>query len=188
MTLPGYAAGRFDTHCTALPPACAKEFLRDMYARAGVPGVRASGCCGGWSGTSEIADDADVRFIPPKPVVPAADMPRQTRPTGIKPDDRLPIAHTVLTRAFKGRMYTVTVLPHGFEYDGDIHKSLTAVAHAITGSHWNGYHFFRKALTAGAAATMASADSSRSIPTRRRAGSSWQTDRPPGVRRVPFAA
>lgn len=94
-----------------------------------------------------IADDADVRSIPPKPVAPAADMPRQTRPTAIKPDGRLPIAHTVLTRVFKGRMYTVTVLPHGFEYDGDIYKSLTAVAHAITGSHWNGYHFFRKALT-----------------------------------------
>jgi len=94
-----------------------------------------------------IADDADVRFIPPKPVVPGANMPRQTHPTDIKPDDRLPIAHTVLTRAFKGRMYTVTVLPHGFEYDGDIYRSLTAVAHAITGSHWNGYHFFRKALT-----------------------------------------
>jgi len=28
-----------------------------------------------------IADDADVRFIPPKPVAPAADMPRRTRPT-----------------------------------------------------------------------------------------------------------
>jgi hypothetical protein len=35
---------------------------------------------------------------------------------------------------------------------------------------------------------MASADSCRSIPTRRRAGSSWQTDRSPGVRCVTFAA
>ena len=95
----------------------------------------------------EIADDGDIRFIPPRQVVPDVDMPRQTRPTDIKPDDRLPIAHTVLTRTFKGRLYTVTVLPNGFEHDGDMYKSLTAVAHAITGSHWNGYHFFRKALT-----------------------------------------
>lgn len=94
----------------------------------------------------ELADDADVRSIPPRQAAPAADMPRQTRPTSIKPDDRLPIARTVLTRDFKGRRYTVTVLPNGFEYDGDIYKSLSAVAHAITGSHWNGYHFFRKAL------------------------------------------
>jgi len=35
---------------------------------------------------------------------------------------------------------------------------------------------------------MASADSCRSIPARRRAGSSWQTGRSPGVRRVTFAA
>ena len=95
----------------------------------------------------EIADDGDVRFIPPRQVVPDVDMPRQTRPTDIKPDDRLPIARTVLTRPFKGRLYTVTVLPNGFEYDGEIYQSLTAVAHAITGSHWNGYHFFHKALT-----------------------------------------
>lgn len=95
----------------------------------------------------EIADDADVRAIPPTVAAPAADLPRQTRPTDLKPDDRLPIARTVLTRPFKGRLYTVTVLPNGFEYDGDIYKSLSAVAYAITGSHWNGFHFFRKALT-----------------------------------------
>lgn len=94
----------------------------------------------------EIADDGDVRFIPPRQVIPDANMPRQTHPTDIKPDDRLPIAYTVLARPFKGRLYTVTVLPGGFEYDGDIYKSLSAVAHAIMGSHWNGYHFFRKAL------------------------------------------
>jgi len=94
----------------------------------------------------EIADDADVRFIPPPNVAPGADMPRQTYPTDIKPDDRLPIAHTVLTRPFKGELYTVTILSDGFEYDGEIYKSLSAVAHAITGGHWNGFHFFRKAL------------------------------------------
>jgi hypothetical protein len=45
-----------------------------------------------------------------------------------------------------GRTYEVTVHPNGFEYDGELYKSLSAVAHAITGSHWNGYHFFKKAL------------------------------------------
>jgi hypothetical protein len=73
-------------------------------------------------------------------------MPRQVASIQIKDDERLPIARTVLTRPFKGRVYEVTVLPNGFEYDGDIYKSLTAVAHAITGSHWNGYLFFKKAL------------------------------------------
>jgi len=35
---------------------------------------------------------------------------------------------------------------------------------------------------------MASADSCRFIPIRRRVGSSWQTGKSPGVRRVTFAA
>jgi hypothetical protein len=36
----------------------------------------------------------------------------------------------------------VKVLTNGFEYDGRAYRSLSAVAYAITGSHWNGYHFF----------------------------------------------
>ena len=48
----------------------------------------------------------------------------------------------VLTRTYKGERVSVTVLDNGFEYDGDVYRSLTAVARAVTGSHWNGYHFF----------------------------------------------
>ncbi len=97
-----------------------------------------------------MANDADLRVIPPRdpapPAAPEAAGPRQVVATDLKPDQRLPIAYTVLTRPFKGRLYTVTVLPQGFEYDGDIYQSLSGVAHAITGSHWNGYHFFKKAM------------------------------------------
>ena len=28
------------------------------------------------------------------------------------------------------------------ECEGEIHRSLSAVAKAVTGKHWNGYHFF----------------------------------------------
>jgi len=35
------------------------------------------------------------------------------------------------------------VLPAGFEFEGHIYKSLSAVAKAITGQHCNGYYFFR---------------------------------------------
>ncbi|HRP63656.1 MAG TPA: DUF2924 domain-containing protein [Phycisphaerales bacterium] len=45
-------------------------------------------------------------------------------------------------RRFKGHDYMVTVLPNGFEYDGEVYRSLSAVAHAISGSHWNGLLFF----------------------------------------------
>lgn len=34
------------------------------------------------------------------------------------------------------------MLPHGFEHEGKIYRSLSAVATAITGSHWNGFLFF----------------------------------------------
>jgi hypothetical protein len=35
------------------------------------------------------------------------------------------------------------VLADGFEYAGQVYASLSAVAKAITGSHCNGYLFFR---------------------------------------------
>jgi len=38
------------------------------------------------------------------------------------------------------------VLDDGFEYAGILYRSLTAVARAVTGTHWNGYHFFRDAI------------------------------------------
>jgi hypothetical protein len=37
----------------------------------------------------------------------------------------------------------VTVLADGFEYDGQVYASLSAVAKAVTGSHCSGYLFFR---------------------------------------------
>lgn len=49
---------------------------------------------------------------------------------------------TVLARQYKGRTITVTVLEDGFEYAGEVFRTLSAVAKAVTGSHWNGYHFF----------------------------------------------
>ena len=36
----------------------------------------------------------------------------------------------------------VKVLADGFECEGEKYKSLTAVAKAVTGKHWNGFHFF----------------------------------------------
>jgi hypothetical protein len=56
--------------------------------------------------------------------------------------DRLPIPGTVLTRKYRGRQIEVKVLPNGFDYDGQVYRSLSAVATAVTGSHWNGLLFF----------------------------------------------
>ena len=42
-------------------------------------------------------------------------------------------------------MLQVQVPARGFAYQGQVFKSLSAVAKAITGSHCNGYWFFRLA-------------------------------------------
>ncbi|MBZ5638299.1 MAG: DUF2924 domain-containing protein [Acidobacteriia bacterium] len=58
------------------------------------------------------------------------------------PDARVPRPGSVITRAYQRRTIAVTVRDHGFEFDGTIYPSLTAVAKTVTGSHWNGNLFF----------------------------------------------
>ena len=60
-----------------------------------------------------------------------------------KPDHRLPPPGSILTRPYKGILLQVRVLEQGFEYEGTIYRSLSAVAKAITGQHCNGFLFFR---------------------------------------------
>jgi hypothetical protein len=94
---------------------------------------------------AELANDADLRLYPPKDgavAAPAADR-TETAVLPFKADDRLPPAGTVLTREYKGAVVQVQVLQQGFEYAGQVYKSLSAVAKAVTGSHCNGYAFFR---------------------------------------------
>jgi len=89
----------------------------------------------------ELARDADLRFRAPKGVFDAkpAVATGKLRTTH---DRRLPMPGAVITREYRGRTITVTVLEDGFEHDGEVYRSLTAIAKAVTGSHWNGYHFF----------------------------------------------
>jgi len=54
----------------------------------------------------------------------------------------LPMIGTRLVREWQGRQYEVLVTHDGFEFEGRPYKSLTAIAKAITGTHWNGPHFF----------------------------------------------
>lgn len=53
-----------------------------------------------------------------------------------------PVAGTRLVRTWHGKRYEATVVPGGIEYEGQRYRSLTAVAKAITGTHWNGRLFF----------------------------------------------
>ena len=49
-------------------------------------------------------------------------------------------------------MLQVLVRTDGFEFEGVPYRSLSAVAKAITGSHCNGFLFFRGCLNQGAQA------------------------------------
>ncbi len=93
---------------------------------------------------AELANDRDLRLSPPKPkeVPPAADRTVVTAAV-MNRAERLPPPGSVITRKYKGETLHVTVLPDGFEYEGERYKSLSAVAKAVTGQHCNGYLFFK---------------------------------------------
>jgi hypothetical protein len=91
----------------------------------------------------ELANDADLRIRPPTTPIDASDNGGTTTSRFVvEADNRLPMPGTLLKRVYKGRTIQVRVLPKGFEFDGDVFRSLSAVAREITGAHWNGYHFF----------------------------------------------
>ncbi len=70
------------------------------------------------------------------------DSVRNAKPAPSLADERVPPG-TVLTRVYRGRAYHVVVRDDGFEYDGRVFRSLSAIAKLITGSHWNGLLFFK---------------------------------------------
>jgi len=92
----------------------------------------------------ELANDADLRLNPPKPTFHATG-DQEALPPQATLDSRLPQPGAILTRIYKGKELEVTVLASGFAFAGAVYGSLSAVAKAITGSHTNGYLFFRLA-------------------------------------------
>ena len=94
----------------------------------------------------ELANDADLRIRAPKgfykPVAASASEHTIVRSFSPSHDRRLPMPGASLTREYQGKTIRVTVLNKGFEYEDQIYRSLTAVAKAVTGSHWNGFLFF----------------------------------------------
>ncbi len=105
-----------------------------------------------------LARDADLRMTAPRRTlnVPGGPGVRDGEAAPPLVDERVPLPGTVLTRVYRGRAYHVVVRSDGFEYDGRIFRSLSAIAKLITGSHWNGLLFFniakpkRQRETAGA--------------------------------------
>jgi hypothetical protein len=49
---------------------------------------------------------------------------------------------TMLVREWNGQAHRVTVVEHGFSWQGTTYDSLSRIAQAITGTKWNGPRFF----------------------------------------------
>lgn len=58
-------------------------------------------------------------------------------------DSRLPAPGSIITKEYKGE--NIEVIIHGarqFEYNGQMYRSLSAIAKEITGTNYNGFLFF----------------------------------------------
>ena len=90
---------------------------------------------------AELARDADLRLQPPKTTATRDNCePAVGRGSA---NHRVPPPGSILTRPYKGQILQVQVLEQGFAFNGQVYRSLSAVAKAITGAHYNGYLFFR---------------------------------------------
>ncbi len=79
---------------------------------------------------------AEIELPPVESVVKArAPAPSRRDPKALLPG-------MVLTRRWRDQKIRVRVLEDGFEWDGQVFPSLSAVARAVTGTHWNGRLFF----------------------------------------------
>ena len=92
---------------------------------------------------AELANDAALRLSPPRSAETLADTKTGPAKLRLSASGRLPPPGTVLRRPYKGRILHIKVLRDGFAFDGQVYRSLSAVAKAITGSHCNGHLFFR---------------------------------------------
>lgn len=99
----------------------------------------------------EIANDADLRIRAPKnkfgsnvSMDPKLSISRKV--AGAL-DPRLPPPGSYLEREYKGSRVLAKVLVDGFEFDGKIYRSLSAIAQEVTGTKWNGFLFFNLSAT-----------------------------------------
>jgi hypothetical protein len=97
---------------------------------------------------AELVADADLRLSAP-PAHATTRAPEQSPTLRVPNNDRLPRPGTILTRRYKGRTLQVEVLEHGFACDGQVYRSLSAVAKVVTGSHCSGHLFFGLAKKGG---------------------------------------
>jgi hypothetical protein len=101
---------------------------------------------------ADLASDAELRLLAPRDFLPALSAKSPGGGAGASRntyDRRIPAAGTVLTRQYKDRLISATVLQEGFECEGRRYKSLSAIATQKTGTRWNGLVFFGLDRTRG---------------------------------------
>ena len=92
-----------------------------------------------------MADDADLRKRPSPTFTQQIEIANEqtclvndeTR------DPRVPQPGTILSKTYKGQKITVLVGQDDFEFNGETYKTLSAIANVVTGSHVNGFTFFK---------------------------------------------
>ena len=88
---------------------------------------------------SQLASEADREFPMPHSF-------REALQSGLElqqhRDRRLPPVDQTIERSYRGKQFVVVVRENGFEYNGRLYGSLSSVARQITGTRWNGFHFF----------------------------------------------
>src|SRR5205823_10533254 len=100
----------------------AAELASDADLRTSVPRVKTSLrddlSCSACQGGADLAKDAHQPITVPRlqAPLPVATECSQLPPLGCRPDPRLPMAGTILTRGYKGQTLQVEVLAEGFAY------------------------------------------------------------------------
>src|SRR5206468_2151726 len=87
-----------------------------------------------------VEASAPVAVAPATTVTEA--VPPRAASAHARRDPRLPAPGTVLTRGYRGAEVRVSVREDAFEYAGRTYRTLSAIAHEVTGSRWNGFLFF----------------------------------------------
>jgi hypothetical protein len=82
------------------------------------------------------------KLVPEQPTAKAAAAETKAARPAKERDQRLPAAGTLIKRPYKGVTHEVKVLEDAFEYGGQRHRSLSAIAKSITGQQANGFLWF----------------------------------------------
>src|SRR5690606_29480491 len=74
----------------------------------------------------ELANTSDLRVTAPRAPQPSTNAPERTTTAvcRIEGNSRLPLPGTLITRQYKGRLIQVKVVVDGFEFEGNLYKSL----------------------------------------------------------------